>query len=187
MPLVARRNGVEIEEIDLWLLGGVARMAGYPKTAGAELRFAIAGPAVTAAIVAVFGALALALPASAPAALRAIVAYQVMVNARSSSSTLCRPSRSTAAARCGRWSGCAAATSSGRRRSAAAIGRGLGFAMIGLGVVCTVLGGAFGGIWLAVVGFFVIVAARAEESGVLVRRRLRRPRGGPADGVPGGN
>src|SRR5680860_18310 len=32
--VVARRHGVEIEEIDLWLLGGVARMKGYPKTAG---------------------------------------------------------------------------------------------------------------------------------------------------------
>ena len=74
--LVARRNGVEIEEIDLWLLGGVARMAGYPKTAGAELRFAIAGPAVTAVIAALFGAVAVALPGSAPAALRAVVEYQ---------------------------------------------------------------------------------------------------------------
>ena len=52
--VVARRNGVEIEEIDLWLLGGVARMAGYPKTAAAELRFAIAGPAVTLLIAAIF-------------------------------------------------------------------------------------------------------------------------------------
>ncbi len=79
--VVARRHGVEIEEIDLWLLGGVARMSGSPKRAGDELRFALAGPGVTLAIVAVFGAIALALPASAPAALEAIVVYQVIVNA----------------------------------------------------------------------------------------------------------
>jgi Zn-dependent protease len=41
--LVARRRGVRIEEIDLWLLGGVARMSGQPKTAGDEQRFALAG------------------------------------------------------------------------------------------------------------------------------------------------
>src|SRR5665213_243824 len=64
--LVARRRGVKIEEIDLWLLGGVARMSGSPKTAGDELRFALAGPAVTAVVAALFGALALALPASTP-------------------------------------------------------------------------------------------------------------------------
>ena len=60
--LVARRNGVEIEEIDLWLLGGVARMRGLSEDGGAELRFAIAGPAVTLAIAAVFGAIGAALP-----------------------------------------------------------------------------------------------------------------------------
>ena len=63
--LVARRRGVEIEEIDLWLLGGVARMSRRPKSAGDELSFALAGPAVTAVIAAIFGAATLALPASA--------------------------------------------------------------------------------------------------------------------------
>ena len=78
--LVARRNGVEIEGIDLWLLGGVARMADHPKSAGAELRFAIAGPAVTLVIATFFAAISAALPASAPVALRALVEYQAFVN-----------------------------------------------------------------------------------------------------------
>ena len=78
--LVARRRGVEIEEIDLWLLGGVARMSGRPRRARDELSFALAGPAVTAVIAAIFGAVALALPASAPAALRALVGYQAEIN-----------------------------------------------------------------------------------------------------------
>ena len=34
--LVARRRGVQVEEIDLWLLGGVARMSGQPRTAEDE-------------------------------------------------------------------------------------------------------------------------------------------------------
>ena len=46
--LVAGRRGMKIEEIDLWLLGGMARMSGQPKTAGDELRFALAGPACSA-------------------------------------------------------------------------------------------------------------------------------------------
>ncbi len=78
--LVARCRGVEIEEIGLWLLGGVARMRGQPRTAGDELRFALAGPAVTAVVAGLFGAVALALPASAPAALRAVVGYQAEIN-----------------------------------------------------------------------------------------------------------
>ena len=55
--------------------------AGYPKTAAShELRFALAGPLVTLAIAAAFGALDAALPSSAPAALRAVVEYQAFVN-----------------------------------------------------------------------------------------------------------
>ena len=60
---------MKIEEIDLWLLGGMARMSGQPKTAGDELRFAVAGPGVSAVVAALFGALALASPGSAPAGL----------------------------------------------------------------------------------------------------------------------
>lgn len=45
--LVARRNGIEILGIDLWLLGGVARMARDTDSPGVEFRVAIAGPAVT--------------------------------------------------------------------------------------------------------------------------------------------
>ena len=43
----ARRDGVEIEGITLWLFGGVARLKGELPSAGAEFRIAIAGPLVT--------------------------------------------------------------------------------------------------------------------------------------------
>ena len=74
--IVTRRRGVEIEEIDLWLLGGLTRISGRPKTAGDDLRVALAGPAVTAVVAAIFGALALGLPTSTPAALRAVSAIR---------------------------------------------------------------------------------------------------------------
>lgn len=41
--VVARRHGITVEEIDLWMLGGVARLAGEAKAPGDELRFAVAG------------------------------------------------------------------------------------------------------------------------------------------------
>ena len=69
-----------IEEIDLWLLGGVARMSGQPQEPRDELDFGVAGPVVTAVIAAIFGALALAHPTSAPAALLAVIRYQAEVN-----------------------------------------------------------------------------------------------------------
>ena len=53
--MVARRYGVEIEGIELWLLGGVAKMKGAAHRPEEELRFALAGPGVTAVIAVVFG------------------------------------------------------------------------------------------------------------------------------------
>ncbi|MBK5220823.1 MAG: site-2 protease family protein [Thermoleophilia bacterium] len=166
--LVARRNGVEIEEIDLWLLGGVARMAGYPKTAGAELRFAIAGPAVTLVIAAAFGAFALALPNSAPAALRAVVEYQAYINTAILVFNLLPafPLDGGRVARALIWGRIGDITRA--TKIAAAIGRGFGYAMIGIGVLGTAAG-AIGGLWLAAVGLFVVFAARAEEGGLRIR------------------
>jgi Zn-dependent protease len=47
--LVARRNGVEVRSITLWMLGGVAQLEGDPSSADAELRIALAGPAASVA------------------------------------------------------------------------------------------------------------------------------------------
>jgi Zn-dependent protease len=169
--IVARRHGVEIEEIDLWLLGGVARMKGYPKRAGDELRFALAGPAVTLAIAVLFGAVSFALPASTPAWLEALVDYQAFVNAAILVFNLLPAfpldgGRVARALLWGRRGDISAATT-----TAAAIGRGLGYAMIGLGVF-GFLAGAFGGLWFALIGLFVVAAARAEENGLRVRIAL---------------
>jgi Zn-dependent protease len=43
--LVARRNGIKVEDITLWLLGGVSQLEGEFPDPGAELRVAGAGPA----------------------------------------------------------------------------------------------------------------------------------------------
>lgn len=168
--IVARRHGVAIEEIDLWLLGGVARMRNQPRTAGDELRFALAGPAVTLVIAIVFGAIALALIGSGVTALQAVVEYQAFINAAILVFNLIPafPLDGGRVARAVLWGW----TRNLRRATvaAAAIGRGLGYGMIALGVFATAAGDP-GGLWLALVGFFIVVAARAEENAV-------RPRGG---------
>ena len=169
--VVARRHGVEIEEIDLWLLGGVARMSGYPDRAQDELRFALAGPAVTLVIAAVFGAIALALPASAPDWLVALVTYQAMINGVLLAFNLLPafPLDGGRVARALLW--WRRGDISSATETAARLGRGLGFVMIGLGVLGFLTGG-FGGLWLALIGLFVIAAARAEEEGLRVRVAL---------------
>jgi Zn-dependent protease len=48
--VVARRNGIETQGIDLWLLGGLARLSRDSDSPGVEFRVAAAGPLVTLVI-----------------------------------------------------------------------------------------------------------------------------------------
>ena len=159
--LTARRYGVQIEGIDLWLLGGVAKMRGQVHRPGDELRYALAGPAVTLVVAAVFGAITLLLPSSAPSALRAIVAYQVYVNTAILVFNLLpafpldggRVTRALLWRRSGDLQSATAA--------AARVGRGFGWFFIAVGALNS-FAGAVGGLWLVVIGLFVLLAASAE-------------------------
>src|ERR1700712_2847633 len=50
--VVARRLGLEIEGVDLWFFGGLAKMRGETRSPGAEFLIGVAGPLVTLIIVA---------------------------------------------------------------------------------------------------------------------------------------
>jgi len=58
---VAARNGIEVSSITLWMFGGVARLERDSDTPATEFKIAVAGPLVTAAIVAVCAIIGLAL------------------------------------------------------------------------------------------------------------------------------
>jgi Zn-dependent protease len=57
--LAARREGIDVAGIDLFLFGGVMRMNRDTDSPGAEFRVAVAGPLVTLAIVVIAAAVAL--------------------------------------------------------------------------------------------------------------------------------
>lgn len=157
--LVARRHDVEVEGIDLWLLGGVARIRGTARRPQDELAYAVAGPAVTAVIAAVSGTVLLLLPAGT--ALYALVAYQALVNVvllvfnllpafpldggRVLHALLWRRSDDRLAATV----------------QAARVGRAFGYGFIVLGFL-QAASGYPGGLWLALVGWFVVMAGGAE-------------------------
>jgi Zn-dependent protease len=62
--VVARRNGVEVDGITLWLFGGVARLRSEAVTPGADFRIAVVGPLTSLAVGVVCGGLATALMAA---------------------------------------------------------------------------------------------------------------------------
>ena len=76
--LQARREGIEIDGITLWLFGGVARFKGAWKTAGAEFRVAIAGPIASLVLGVVF--VLIALIPGLPESVDAVAAWLGYIN-----------------------------------------------------------------------------------------------------------
>jgi Zn-dependent protease/predicted transcriptional regulator len=162
--LVARRNGIEVESIVLWLLGGVAQLKGEPRTPGADFRIAIVGPLTSLALAVVFGLAAGGVALGGTAGLPfGVLAYLAATNAMLAVFNLipAAPLDGGRVLRAALWRW------RGNRQmaavSAARAGRFVGFAMIALGVLQLVTGNGLGGVWLALIGWFVVSAATAEE------------------------
>jgi Zn-dependent protease len=171
--VVARRNGIEVESIVLWLLGGVAQLRGEAKTPGADFRIAIVGPLTSIVLAVAFG-----LAAGGVALLGATgLVYGVLLYLSATNAMLAVFNLIPAAPLDGgrvlraalwHWRGDRQAAAV----SAARAGRIVGFIMIALGVLQVVLGRGLNGIWLALIGWFVVSAATAEEQQARLGARL---------------
>jgi Zn-dependent protease len=158
--LQARREGVEIEGITLWVFGGVAHLRGVIPTPGAELRIAAAGPAVSLALAAACLAFGTFVPL--PSAVDGVIHWLGYINLTLLAFNLVPafPLDGGRILRAALWfarEDLAAAT-----RAAAAAGRGVAILLIVGGFCVALLGGAFAGLWLAFIGFFLLGAAEAE-------------------------
>jgi Zn-dependent protease/CBS domain-containing protein len=168
--LQARRDGLEIEGINLWLFGGVAQFKGGFPSAGAEFRIAIAGPLVSLAI----GVLCVLIAAFAglPNAVDGVVAWLGFTNLILLAFNLlpALPLDGGRVLRSALW------YFRGDLRwatwVAAGIGRAFGFLFIGLGVFMLIVEGAFSGAWLAFIGWFLLQAASAEARYVATKQAL---------------
>jgi Zn-dependent protease/CBS domain-containing protein len=166
----ARREGMEIEGITLWLFGGVAQFRGMFPSAWAEFRIAVAGPAVSLVLGVVF--MALARLAALPDAPDGVLFWLGSINITLLVFNLLpalpldggRILRSLlwAARDDFRWA----------TRIAAGLGRAFGYGLIGLGIALLVFANAFSGAWLAFLGWFLLGAASAEARWVAVREAL---------------
>ncbi|MDQ4030020.1 MAG: site-2 protease family protein [Actinomycetota bacterium] len=165
--VVARREGMEIEGITLWLFGGVAKFKGMFPSAGAEFRIAIAGPLVSLALG--LGFAALGFLAIGSDAVEGVVGYLGWVNLLLLAFNMLPAlpldgGRVLRAALWGARRDFALAT-----RLAANVGRGFGFLFIGGGLFAFFVWGAFGGAWLAFIGWFLLAAASGELRYLSVR------------------
>jgi Zn-dependent protease len=175
--VVARRNGIEIAGIDLWLFGGLARMRSDARSAGVDFRVAAAGPLVTllvglacaAGVLILAGeggftdALALR-PAANPTAggvAAAVLGYLAGINLLLLLFNLLPglPLDGGRIARAIAWK--VTGDRARATRIAAGLGRGFAIVLIGLGVFWALTGNLTGGIWLVLIGYVMSQAARA--------------------------
>ena len=166
----ARREGMEIEGITLWLFGGVAKFKGMFPSAAAEFRIAIAGPLVSLALGLLFLAVAWATSISDP--VDAVAAWLGYINLALLVFNMlpALPLDGGRVLRSALWY----FNGDFRRatRVAATVGRGFGYFFIAAGVFMFIFQGSFSGAWLAFIGWFLLQAATAEDRYAMVSEAL---------------
>lgn len=169
--VVARRAGMAVEGITLWLFGGVSRLGGEAPDPLTELRVALVGPTTSLGLGAGLGALAWA---TSPLGdlFSSTVAWLAAVNLVLGVFNLVPAfpldgGRVLQAVLWQRRGDLRQATI-----TAVAAGQGFGYFLIGVGLLGATSGGGISSIWLIFLGWFLLIAARAEGSAVTVRSLL---------------
>ena len=175
--ILAKRKGLEVEGITLWLFGGVSSLKGEAHDPTDEFRIAVIGPLVSLAAAAVFAGLALALGMlGAPTLVVAVPQWLAVVNAILAVFNLL-PAFPLDGGRVLRaWLWRRRGDRASATRTAAAVGRLFGYGLVGLGLFLFMAGAPINGLWLVVLGWFLFGAARAEESHLLLSAALRNVR-----------
>jgi Zn-dependent protease len=184
---VARRHGIGVSGITLWMFGGFARLEKDSDTPGTEFKIAVAGPLVTAAIVlACFGTFllisdsgqlgnaALAQSTTDASGAAILVAWLGSINLFVLVFNLVPafPLDGGRIARAIAWRRTGSRNSG--TRFAATLGEWFGLLLIvgGLGYFVAYRGDLFSGIWLAFIGFILRGAAKGALAQTEVTSRI---------------
>ena len=171
--VVARRAGIPVSDVTLWLFGGVTRLGGEAQTAGTEFRIAISGPVTSLALAGVFAALAVSFRQLGVANIAVGVAWWLsginlllglfnllpgapLDGGRVLSAYLWRRHGDKVRGELG----------------AARGGRVVGYALIALGLFEFMVASIVTGVWTVFIGWFLLSAAQSEERRILTRQSL---------------
>jgi len=171
--LVARRNGIPMKGITLFIFGGVAEMSEEPPSAKAEFLMAVVGPFSSFLIALVFyGVYLLGSQGGWPMPLNGVVAYLAMINGLLGAFNLLPAfpldgGRILRSVLWGlkdnlRWA----------TRISSQIGSAFGILLIVLGVFNVLKGNFIGGMWWFLIGMFLQGAAKASYQQLLNRKAL---------------
>jgi Zn-dependent protease/CBS domain-containing protein len=171
--LVARRFGIPMKGITLFIFGGVSEMSEEPTSAKAEFWMAIVGPLSSIAIALVCYAIYVQGSTSEwPEAVNGVVEYLAYINGLLAAFNLLPAfpldgGRVLRAILWGlrknlRWA----------TRVSSAVGFGFGILFILFGVFQFLTGNVIGGIWLFLIGMFLENAARMSYQQLVIRKAL---------------
>jgi Zn-dependent protease len=171
--LVARSHGIPVEGITLWMFGGVSRLGHDVPDARTELRMAVIGPLTSLGIGVGAAAVAVALAAAnAPQVGVDAVVWLAFMNVALAVFNMLPafPLDGGRVLRAALW----LRTGDLRRATTVASGAGVafGYGLIGLGAASLVGGAGISGMWLLLLGWIVLEAARAERAGLELRLLL---------------
>ncbi len=174
--VVAQREGLQIESITLFILGGVSQISGEPKTAKDEFRMAIAGPASSLVLGSIFFGIWLALRRSNVGSTQFVAAISYWLGYINLSLGVFNlipgfPLDGGRVLRSLLW---------WRRKKlqsatkiASEIGRAVGFIFILGGVFLVFTGNWFNGIWFALIGWFLESAAVGSYRQLILQDMLK--------------
>jgi Zn-dependent protease/predicted transcriptional regulator len=172
--LVARRYGLPIGGITLFIFGGVAEMEQEPANPKTEFLMAVAGPLASVFLAAFFYVLEmLAVSVQWPTAVIGVVHYMAVINIILAVFNLVPafPLDGGRMLRALLWSWKNNLKSATRISSQ--VGSGFGIVLMVLGVLAFIQGNFIGGMWWFLIGAFLRAAAGASYRQLLVRETLK--------------
>jgi len=171
--VVALRSGLRISGITLFLFGGVSKMTEEPKSPGVEFRMAIAGPAMSLLLAAIFlGASFFVRPLAGGDIFHTVFRWRGIVNGMLAVFNLLPgfPLDGGRVLRAGLWH--STGSLGDATRIASTFGQGIGVFMIVGGIFWFFTTGIFSGLWLAFIGWFLTQAAHQSYQQMILRQAL---------------
>jgi Zn-dependent protease/CBS domain-containing protein len=189
--LVARRYGVPVIAISLWMFGGVSELGSETSEPGEELRMAVAGPATSLGLSALFSSVAvLATALSLPELMVGALWWLALINVGLGIFNMlpAYPMDGGRVLRAVLWARYGDRTRA--TKASASTGHWFAYGIIGVGVLLAVSGALVSGIWLMFIGWFLEGASRAEglaavQRGILDLMRADQLMSAPAVTVTG--
>jgi len=172
--LVARRNGIKVEDITLWLLGGVSRLEGEFPDPGAELRVAGAGPLASLLLGGLFLLLAwLVMTAGVRGLVVAALAWLGGINILLAVFNVipAAPLDGGRLLRAVLWS-----ITKDKLKAAiwsARAGQVFGWILTVVGIYLVLVARDYSWLWFVLLGWFLISAATSENQQAVLQSRLR--------------